>query len=173
MVAMLRDATPDDFPAILALNQASVRFLSALTPERLAALHRRACSHRVALDGQGRVRGFLLAMREGSDYDSVNYRWFAARHPHFFYIDRVVVDDAARGQGLGAALYRDAFEAARAQGAPLLACEIDSDPPNPVSQAFHARFGFREVGTQPVPYAAKTVSLQVAPLPPDTREPSA
>lgn len=165
----LRDATPQDFDAILRLNAESVRFLSALTPQRLAMLHDQCCLHRVAcIDGD--VQAFLLGFREGSAYDSVNYRWFAARHPRFFYVDRVVVAQAAQGRGLGRRLYDDAFAFARVAGLERVTCEIDHDPPNPVSARFHDAFGFREVGRQAVAYGGgKTVSMRVAepgPAPP-------
>ena len=158
----LRDATPADFDAVLRLNAESVRFLSALTPQRLALLHGQCCLHRVArVDGE--VQAFLLGFREGSAYDSVNYRWFAARYPRFFYVDRVVVAQAAQGRGLGRRLYEDAFAFAGSAGLERIACEIDHDPPNPVSERFHDRFGFREVGRQAVSYGGgKTVSMRVA-----------
>ena len=71
-----RDATPDDFPAILALNAESVHFLSPLDAPRLQRLHAQAAYHRIVTAGGG-VAAFLLAFREGADYDSPNYRWFA------------------------------------------------------------------------------------------------
>ena len=156
----LRDATAEDFDAVLALNHESVRFLSPMDGERLAMLHREACYHRVALL-QGQVVAFLLAFREGSSYDSPNYRWFAQAYPRFLYVDRVVVSNAAQGRGLGQRFYEDLFAHARAIQAPLVACEIDHDPPNPVSQRFHQRFGFEEVGRQAVAGGRKTVSLQI------------
>ena len=159
----IRDAENADFDAILALNEASVSLLSPLSQRRLAGLHAQAALHRVA-EREGEVIGFLLAFREGADYDSPNYLWFAARYPQFLYVDRVVVADAARGQGVGALLYRDMFEFAAASGARLVTCEFDIDPPNPASEQFHARFGFREVGRQWVADGRKQVSLQVAPV---------
>ena len=159
----IRDAENADFDAILALNEASVSLLSPLSQRRLAGLHAQAALHRVA-EREGEVIGFLLAFREGADYDSPNYLWFAARYPQFLYVDRVVVADAARGQGVGALLYRDMFEFAAASGARLVTCEFDVDPPNPASEQFHARFGFREVGRQWVADGRKQVSLQVAPV---------
>ena len=159
----IRDAQAGDFDAILALNEASVSLLSPLSPRRLAGLHAQAALHRVA-EREGEVIGFLLAFREGADYDSLNYLWFAGRYPQFLYVDRVVVADAARGQGVGALLYRDMFEFAAASGARLVACEFDIDPPNPLSEQFHARFGFREAGRQWVADGRKQVSLQVAPV---------
>jgi predicted GNAT superfamily acetyltransferase len=41
-------------------------------------------------------------------------------------------------------------------------CEFEVIPPNPASSAFHARFGFREVGTHWVAQGRKKVSLQEA-----------
>jgi len=159
----IRDAQAGDFDAILALNEASVSLLSPLSPRRLAGLHAQAALHRVA-EREGEVIGFLLAFREGADYDSLNYLWFAERYPQFLYVDRVVVADAARGQGVGALLYRDMLEFAAASGARLVTCEFDIDPPNPLSEQFHARFGFREAGRQWVADGRKQVSLQIAPV---------
>jgi uncharacterized protein len=157
---MIRDATSDDFPAILALNAESVHFLSPLDAVRLQHLHAQAAYHRV-VERDGKVAAFLLAFREGADYDSPNYRWFAQHSPCFLYIDRIVVDGAARGLGLGAQFYDDILAFAATTRAGRLTCEFDLDPPNPASAAFHHRFGFREVGTQWIGSGKKQVSLQV------------
>src|SRR5712672_1237647 len=160
---MIRDATPDDFSAILALNAESVHFLSPLDATRLQRLHAQAAYHRV-VEREGAIAAFLLALREGTDYDSPNYRWFAQHHARFLYIDRIVVDGAARGLGLGAQLYDDILGFAAATSAGRLTCEFDLDPPNPVSAAFHHRYGFREVGTQWIGGDKKRVSLQAREL---------
>lgn len=90
----------------------------------------------------GRLDGFLLGLGPGAPYGSPNYRWFADRLPRFAYIDRVIVAPHAQGQGLARRLY-DAF-AAQAPG-PLV-CEVNSLPPNPGSDAFHAALRFTEMG---------------------------
>jgi len=154
---MIRDAGESDFGAILRLNLESERFLSPLDPARLQHLHRQAAYHRVAII-DGAVAAFLLVLREGADYDSPNYRWFARRYPKFFYIDRVVVSEAQRGQGFAAALYEDAFAFAREHGVGTVTCEFDVDPPNPASRRFHAQRGFREVGMNS--YNGKHVAMQ-------------
>ena len=155
----LRDATPDDTKSILRLNHGSVHFLSPLTDQRLSWLHGMASYHRV-VELRGQVQAFLLAFGPGTDYDSPNYQWFAARFERFLYVDRVVVDPATQGQGLAACLYTDLFAFARETGAPRITLEIDSDPPNPVSSRFHSRYGFREIGSQSVAGGTKRVSLQ-------------
>jgi predicted GNAT superfamily acetyltransferase len=65
-----------------------------------------------------------------------------------------------QGQGLGTMLYEHVFACAQAANVPRITCEIDSEPPNPASERFHSRLGFREVGRQLVP-GGKQVSLQL------------
>ena len=154
-----RDATPADFPAILALNEDWVHFLSPLTAERLEALHRSAAYHKV-VEIDGTVAAFLLAFREGAPYDSPNYLWFLEHYPHFLYIDRIVVAPSHRGGGFGAMLYDDIAAFAARSGVPWLTCEFDVEPPNPGSMRFHERMGFAEVGTQWLGGGKKRVSLQ-------------
>lgn len=154
----LREAGEADFEAILALNAESVRFLSPLDAARLRRLHMQAAYHR-AIEIDGRVAAFLLAFRESADYDSPNFRWFVNQFPQFLYIDRVVVAAAAQGRGLGARLYEDIIAFAAGHGVTPLTCEFDLDPPNPASERFHGRHGFREVGRQRLA-SGKQVSLQ-------------
>ena len=148
---------------MLALNAESVRVLSPLDRPRLEALAKEAAVHEV-VEVEGRLAAFLLALREGARYDSVNYRWFAQRYPRFLYVDRVVVSAPFRRRGLGRLLYEAAFEQARAHGAPCITCEYDVEPENPASALFHARLGFAEVGRQRLPGNAKCVSLQAMTL---------
>ncbi len=163
----IRPATSADFPQILALNTESVHFLSPLNIERLQLLDGQAAYHRV-LEIDGAITAFLLAFREGSTYDSPNYGWFARRYAQFLYIDRVVVSATHHGRGIGKQFYADLIAFARSSGVERVTCEFDLDPPNAVSQRFHAGFGFDEVGTQV--YGAngegKRVSLQALRLPP-------
>lgn len=155
---LLRDAQERDFGTILALNAEAVRFTSPLDATRLQRLHAQAPYHRV-VEIDGAVVAFLLALREDADYDSPNFRWFAHQFPQFLYIDRVVVSALAQGRGLGARLYEDIIAFAAARGVTPLTCEFDVDPPNPASERFHGRHGFREVGRQRLPNG-KQVSLQ-------------
>jgi predicted GNAT superfamily acetyltransferase len=161
---VLRDATAADFAAIVALNAAEVQFTSPMDAARTAQLHAWSWRHRVAtVDGE--IAAFVLAMRDGSDYDGSNFRWFAARHPRFAYVDRIVVDGYFKGLGLGARMYRDVFAAAAADDLAIVCCEYNLVPANEPSRAFHDRFGFREVG-QLDTADGKRVSMQVAALPP-------
>ena len=160
---MIRDAAISDFSAILALNMESEHFLSPMDAPRLSHLHREAAYHRV-LEAGSAVAAFLLAFREGADYDSPNYRWFAKRYDSFLYIDRIVVSASQQGNRLGTALYEDFFAFARRAGIATVTCEFYVKPANEISWRFHAGFGFREVGTQWLGGGKKQVSLQVREL---------
>lgn len=157
----IRDATPTDYAAILALNEESLELLSPLDLPRLQHLAGQAAYHRVLCEGDA-VVGFLLVLREGADYPSPNYQWFAQRYGAFVYIDRIAIAAGHQGRRLGPRLYEDLFAFARTQGVDTVACEFYVEPLNAVSQRFHAAFGFREVGTQWVAEGTKKVSLQVA-----------
>ncbi len=114
----------------------------------------------------GNVAAFLLAFDQDADYDSPNYLWFRERYPRFVYVDRIVVAAAMRKRGLANRLYEDLFRAARVAGHERVVCEVNSDPPNPVSDAFHAALGFVEVGHAAIHGGAKTVRYLVRPLGP-------
>jgi predicted GNAT superfamily acetyltransferase len=102
-------------------------------------------------------RGFLIAFDERADYRNSNFDWFRARYAAFTYIDRVVIDPAHRGQGLARQLYEDLFARSRASGRLLIVCEVNAVPPNPASDAFHARLGFSPVDSATLPDRGKTV----------------
>ena len=98
--------------------------------------------------------GFLIALDERADYPNPNFDWFRTRYAQFVYVDRVVVDEARRGQGLARRLYEDLF---RTTDRALVVCEVNIMPPNPVSDAFHANLGFSAVGSALLPDRRKTV----------------
>jgi uncharacterized protein len=155
---MIRDAHVRDFPAILTLNKDWEHLLSPLSHARLQHLDSEAAYHRVAEDETG-IAGFVLALREGTAYDSENYRWFAERYDEFLYVDRIVVTESRRRTGVGRALYSDLFAFARTCGVQYVTCEVNVEPPNDDSSAFHAAFGFREVGTQWAANRTKRVAM--------------
>jgi uncharacterized protein len=88
---------------------------------------------------------FLIAFNEASVHDNGNLAWFRQCHARFFYVDRIIVADHARGRGLARALYAALFEQARAEGRMTIGCEINVLPPNPGSDALHEALGFREL----------------------------
>ncbi|OYX06411.1 MAG: GNAT family N-acetyltransferase [Caulobacter vibrioides] len=150
----IADLDTPDGSALLALNNAHAVELSWLEPARLAHLVAQAFLARRV----GVADALLLTFDQDADYDSPNFLWFRARYPAFVYVDRVVVADSARGRGLAKALYYDLFAAAKAAGHERIVCEVNSDPPNPASDAFHAALGFVPVGTAEIHGGKKTVT---------------
>jgi predicted GNAT superfamily acetyltransferase len=157
---MLRAPTPSDLPALLALNNAHAAELGALSAEALSHLFEISFRARTTDDADA----FFIALQQGAKYDSQNYRWFAERFTRFAYIDRVVVAAGARKAGVGRALYYDLIEAALHAGHDVLACEVNVEPPNPASDAFHAALGFQEIGRMRLVERGKTVRYFVRPL---------
>ena len=146
--------------ALLNLNNAHAVELSWLDPERFRHLVRNAfVAWRV-----GPARALLLAFDQSANYDSPNFLWFRARLPRFVYVDRVVVAAEARGRGLARDLYGALFDTAARAGHERVVCEVNSDPPNPASDAFHAALGFTEMGAR-VLHGGKTVRYLVRALP--------
>jgi predicted GNAT superfamily acetyltransferase len=162
---MIRTATCADLDAVLALNAASAQVTSALDRAALAALVASAAVFTVVVAEGGEVAAFLLALREDARYDNANFRWFGGRYPRFLYIDRIIVGEGHRRRGHGDLLYRDLAGRGREAAVPLLAAEVNVDPPNPASLSFHERQGFAPVGQQLLP-TGKTVVMLVKSLEP-------
>lgn len=139
---MIQPITADSEQAVLALNNEHAMELSWLESDRLSHLIASAYHARRI----GDLEAFLLAFAQDADYDSPNFLWFKARYPRFVYVDRIVVSSAARGRGHARRLYEDLFAQALHDTHQIVVCEVNSDPPNPKSDAFHAALGFSEVG---------------------------
>jgi predicted GNAT superfamily acetyltransferase len=151
--AALRDTLVD-------LNNAHAVELSWLEPDRFDRLVGEAFAAMRIGDGEA----LLLAFDRDADYDSPNFLWFRSRFDRFVYVDRVVVGPRARGRGHARRLYRALFDRALRAGHERIVCEVNSDPPNPESDAFHAALGFVPVGEAAIHGGAKTVRYLVRDL---------
>ena len=142
-----------DEQAVLALNNAHAEELSWLEPDRLHHLIGEVFYARRV----GELDAFILAFDQTADYDSPNYLWFRARYPRFVYVDRIAVAAHARGRGIARRIYKDLFAVAAGAGHEIVTCEVNADPPNPASDAFHANLGFQEVGEAVIHGGKKSV----------------
>jgi uncharacterized protein len=159
----LADLRPEDLPEVLALNNDSVPHVNELDADRLAELVE-ISTLAVAARRDAALAGFAIVMAPGLDYDSPNYRYFEANLDGFRYLDRIAVDPSVRRAGVGRLLYDAVFDHARTAGAGQVACEVNLEPPNPGSQAFHRSLGFVEVDRQSTYGGAVVVQLLVADL---------
>ena len=142
-----------DLDWIHALNEAHSTELSPVSRERLVELVEGAFYVK-ALDDRA---AFMLAFDQLADYDSPNFLWFKQRIPRFVYVDRVVVSSSHRRMGLARRLYEDLFRCARARDHVEIVCEVNAQPPNPMSDAFHASLGFEHMGEADLEDRAKSV----------------
>jgi uncharacterized protein len=145
----LRDAT-----SVLLLNNLNAEETSTLDEASLKALLD------MAFYARGIERGataFLIALEHSAAYVNPNFMWFKASRPSFVYIDRIVVSISARGRGIARLLYEDLFAAAKQAGHDRVVCEVNIEPPNPVSEAFHLAMGFEAVGQATIHNNRKTV----------------
>jgi predicted GNAT superfamily acetyltransferase len=169
--------------SLLALNNDHSIELSPLTLAELGLLIRQSFFSATINDSDA----LLISFDQSSRYEHVNFLWFRAffekaleqnaslsfsgapraglarelfenpRNANFVYVDRVVTSPAARGKGYARALYAGLFQRAKSAGHTRIACEVNLDPPNPASDAFHASLNFHEVGRAAIHNNSKTV----------------
>ncbi len=146
--------------ALLTLNNDHARELSPLTAGKWAHLLGQAfLACRIGGDA------LLIAFDQEADYDSPNFLWFRERFACFVYIDRIVVAPAARGRGHARRLYEHLFARAAAAEHTSVVCEVNQEPPNPASDAFHRALGFKVIGSAAIHGGAKQVRYFARDLP--------
>lgn len=139
----LRPMTDADLEYVLALNQGALDAVGPLDRGRLEWIVG-LDSRSVVAEHEERVAGFAITLPRGTVYDSTNYRWFTERFEDFGYLDRVVVSPSHRRRGVATLLYDELEPAYIEHG--QMALEVNADPPNTASLAFHAARGYGEVG---------------------------
>lgn len=164
MALAVRDAGEGDEDFILSLNAACVPAVGEMPRDKYRLLL--GWSYRVLIvEAGGSPAGFMILVRPGSAYPSDNYGWFESAFVRHLYVDRIAVSAAARGTGAGRALYEAAFRLAQELGEERVTAEVNEDPPNPESMAFHARLGFRQLESR-MSGSGKRVAMLERPLRP-------
>lgn len=141
-IRAIADDMPHMWSRLVALNRSEEIATSPLDEPRLRHMVEISFA---ALCTQA-VEGFLLAFDQDAAYASANFLWFRDRLPRFVYIDRIIIAPPARRRGLAGAFYAELLSRARMAGHTDVVCEVNIHPPNPVSDAFHVRQGFVEMG---------------------------
>ena len=156
----LRRVTAADEDAVLRLNLLEEAQLAPMDRPRLHRLLEWADRFDV-VEVDGSFGGFVVTFPPGTGYDSGNYRWFSERlGTGFYYLDRIVLEERCRRRGVARLVYDELEPVAAAYG--CLALEVNLEPPNPASLAFHTARGFREVGRLGEP--GHLVTLMTKPL---------
>lgn len=148
---MVRPLAAGDFSAVLRINAANGPAVARLDPGELRRLAALSGLHRVAADNERGVLGYLLAFASSAAYDGEEFQHFKAHFAQpFLYVDQLAIAAAGRRQGLGRLLYQALADHARTARCERICCEVNAQPPNPDSMAFHQRLGFEQVGSMSV-----------------------
>ena len=141
--SVLRPLGPDDLDEVVGLNERFVHLTAPMSHARVREMAETGTVEVIVHDD--RFAGFVITAMSGSDFESENFAWFAERYDAFCYLDRIIVHEDVRRAGLGRRVY-DEVEARAAATVPLLTLEVNIDPPNEPSLAFHTGRGFKAVG---------------------------
>jgi len=159
---MIAEITSAHHAQILRINTEFVHWLSPMDQAELTYVLDRAAYARQINE----AAGILIGYAHDVDYpEHWNIGWLKSRLGNFFYIDRIIIDAGAQGQGLGQRLYADVERFARSRGHQWLACEVNTVPDNLGSHSFHKACGFKPLGEQvfskvkAVRYYAKALNL--------------
>lgn len=145
MTYLIRPASEDDLPAILAIHNDAVLNTTAIWSVHPADIANRRA---VLLDRMDKGYAFLVALDRAT---LVGYATFGDFRPHDGYFKTVehsiYVDRVNQRRGIASALLPPLIEAARAIGKHVMVGGIDAT--NAGSIALHERFGFATVGLLP------------------------
>lgn len=139
----LRCANAGDVPDIIAANNAETPAVSELDVAAVNTLIEVADAALVA-EVEDAFAGFVFALPSGiEDFHARNYRWFEEHLDDYLYVERIVVADGNQGRGIGRTFYDHLLDTTTRGH---LVSEVNTDPRNDASLAFHDRFGFEAIG---------------------------
>jgi len=154
----IRPVHAHDFPSLLAINHAGHPGVYPITHNDLTALLT-DCPYFCIVELDGRILGYIIGYTPLDQCDGEEFAWFQAHLSDFLYIDQIAVAASARRTHLGTCLYDHTEDYARHYRLTSVVCEVNLEPPNPVSLDFHTKRGFAEIGVLRVA-DGRTVSLQ-------------
>ena len=137
----MRPIEQRDHAFVLDLNRLHEHLTAPLSQARLLDLLGWA-ERADVIEADGTRAGFVFTFGSGKPgYDSANYLEFGRLFTDFTYLDRIVIDSSFQRRGLGNAVYDDLEATARSR----MVLEVNIDPPNEPSLAFHEARGYRRV----------------------------
>jgi len=91
------------------------------------------------------ITSFIVCLREGEQYKSLNYAYFSEKYKKFLYVDRIGVKNGHQNKGLGSLLYKKIDQIGNKIDLPICA-EVNIKPYNKTSIQFHIKHGFEKIG---------------------------
>ena len=149
----------NDLSIIKVINDEAVPAVNAIAEKEFIWFHKNSIYFKkVILDET--LAGFLLVLPMNIPYKSLNYNWFSVRYNNFAYIDRIAVKKEFKSSGIGTLLYTD-LEKSLPKEIKMIACEYNIKPLNMISENFHQKMAYKNVGTQLTENNTKKVCLMV------------
>jgi len=145
----VRPLTPHDIPAVLDINRVGAPGVTFLTADEIDHMKSQGFHFWVIEDIAGVILGYLSACQYPENPDTSEYQGEAylalqdVIQGPFLYVDQIAIRASNRRQGLAKILYRKAGDWALQCQLPILACEVNVQPPNPVSTALHQSLEFK------------------------------
>lgn len=162
----IRSFTPADLDRIHMINQDAVPMVGTATKDELLAITQQACISLVAHppENHHELLGFCLVLAPSANYTSLNFAWFKERYDDFIYLDRIAIVNHCKRQGLGRSFYNRICTQAKTSApfAKRLTLEVNIQPRNEPSLAFHQKLGFEIVGERDTRYNTRVALMQKA-----------
>ncbi|MFO0589207.1 MAG: GNAT family N-acetyltransferase [Polyangiaceae bacterium] len=160
----IRQLAASDQTDVLRINAESLPGVARLDENEIGRLLHLPNSHLAAEGADHTVLGYALAFPSDAPYDGEEFHFLKRLQPEpFLYIDQVAVGATARRAGVASALYEALATYARHRRLAAMCCEVNLEPPNPGSLAFHQDAGFHRIG-QLQTADGRTVVLMIKPL---------
>lgn len=153
---LIRAANFEDLETIHQLNESVLPHVNSISMVDFEEFLK-VSSFFVVIEANEEIVAFMIVLGPAKTYKSENYQFYCNKYQSFDYVDRIVVDIKSQRYGYGRALYDYLKEHSNEE---RITCEVNLNPPNPVSQEFHKIMGFFEVG-QLNTKCGKLVSLLV------------
>ena len=142
----IRSLSVADFQAVVRINVQGLPGVAALDEPELARLMAMPNHHLVVENVSTVIVGYALVLDHDAPYDGEEFQAFKRKMAKpFIYIDQVATLREARRTGIGAATYEAIKNKAKLSGTLLLCCEVNINPPNNESLAFHQNQGFSQL----------------------------
>jgi predicted GNAT superfamily acetyltransferase len=155
----IREIRRADLEEVHRINAESSPGVSLLSMRDLERLTAGATLAWVAVAGQD-IAAYLIGFAGEAIYDGEEFAWFKERRRDFVYVDQIATAASFRGQGIGRSLYSEVEGWAVRGSCRVMTCEVNLEPPNLRSLAFHRRCGFIEVGSMRTADGRRVALLQ-------------
>ena len=100
----IKKVNKKDFFEIIKINEEAIPAVNSITESEFEWFFKHALYFKKVLN-LDKIIGFLLVLPSKLNYRSLNYQWFSNHYSKFAYIDRIVIIQGHKNNGIGTSLY--------------------------------------------------------------------